>query len=210
MRVQMRRAVWITGAAWLCVASAGADTLVLRSGKRVEGELVEVRGDTIEFRGSGWSARSERYERRDVRSIELDGGRRGGYDEDVDERGGGGRPSGLRERAISVDAFQPWTDTRIDLRRGQEVYFEATGRVRWGKDRHDGPAGERNSPRNPGRPIPNRPGAALIGRIDDGDPFFIGDDQGPIRVRDAGRLQLGINDDYLQDNSGSLRVTVYY
>ena len=41
-------------------------------------------------------------------------------------------------------------------------YIEATGQVRWGKDRRDGPAGERNSPPNPGRPMPNRNAAALL------------------------------------------------
>ncbi len=37
-------------------------------------------------------------------------------------------------------------------------------------------------------------------------------DTGPpaIRVRDGGRLYLGCNDDFLEDNSGSFRVTVYY
>jgi hypothetical protein len=57
--------------------------------------------------------------------------------------------------------------------------------------------------------MPNRPGAALIGRIG-GDVFFIGDERGPIRVRNSGRLELGINDDFLDDNSGSFRVTVFY
>ena len=52
--------------------------------------------------------------------------------------------------------------------------------------------------------MPNRPGASLIGRIgESNDYFFIGDDTGPIRVRDNGRLPISaINDDYLQDNSG--------
>ena len=59
--------------------------------------------------------------------------------------------------------------------------------------------------------MPNRNAAALIGRIgEDGDPFFIGNDTGPIRMRAAGRLYLGINDDYLQDNTGSLRVVIMY
>jgi hypothetical protein len=209
MMTRARRAGLAAGVAALFTGLVAADTLILRSGKRVEGELIEVRGETVEFRAQGWSGRTERYDRRDVRSIEFESGRRGGWDHEDDTRAGG-RPSGLRERAVSVDAFQAWTDTRIDVRRGHEIYFQSSGRVRWGKDRHDGPAGERNSPRNPGRPIPNRPGAALIGRIDGGDPFFIGDDEGPIRVRDSGRLELGINDDYLQDNSGSFRVTVYY
>lgn len=188
-------------------ATATADTLVLRNGQRVEGTLVGVRGDTIEFETSGGRQRAERYDRDDVRRIELDSA--GGSD-----RGGsgssGGRPGGMRERAVSVSARQQWTDAGIQLRRGQEVYFSASGKARWGPDRQDGPAGERGSPRNPNRPMPDRSAAALIGRIDDGDPFFIGDDRGPIRVRDSGRLFLGINDDHLPDNSGEFRVTLYY
>ena len=74
----------------------------------------------------------------------------------------------------------------------------------------DGPAGEGRNHYNASRPIPGRPGGALIGRIGNGDPFFIGDERGPIRMPDSGRLMLGVNDDYLQDNSGSWRVTVYY
>jgi hypothetical protein len=111
---------------------------------------------------------------------------------------------------VSVAARSPWTDTGVQVRQGQEVYFEARGKVHWGKDRDDGAGGEGHSPRNAARPIPDRPAAALIGRINNDDPFFIGDEQRPIRVRSSGRLQLGINDDYLQDNNGELRVTIYY
>ncbi|MFP5379422.1 MAG: hypothetical protein ACLGHP_06680, partial [Vicinamibacteria bacterium] len=84
------------------------------------------------------------------------------------------------------------------------------GQVTWGRGRRDGPAGERNSPENDARPLPTRPAAALIGRIGGDEPFFIGDETGAIRVRESGRLHLGVNDDYLADNSGSFRVVVYY
>ena len=51
----------------------------------------------------------------------------------------------------------------------------------------------------------------MIGRIGDANEyFFIGDDEGAIRMRSSGRLYLGVNDDYLKDNTGSFRVTVYY
>jgi len=204
-------AVWVVGTLALATVALG-DTLVLRNGRRVHGELVGVGGDAIEFRSGGWSGRTERYDREQVRSIEFDGRGDGRHDggRDDDRYSGGRPPAGLRERSVSVGAYQPWTNTNVEVRRGQDVYFGASGQVRWGKDRKDGPAGEHNSPRNPGRPIPNRPGAALIGRIDNGDPFFIGDERGPIRMRDSGRLYLGINDDYLQDNSGEFRVTVRY
>jgi hypothetical protein len=201
-----------------------ADTLVLRDGRRVQGELVAVRDGVIEFESQRGPFGRERvrYDREDVVRIELDGVGGSRYDSDRnsarddrngtrDDRGTDTRPSGMRERFISVEASQPWTDTGVNLRSGQTIYVEAAGRVRWGPGRQDGPAGERNSPRNDGRPMPNRSAGALIGRVGEGDVFFlIGDETGPIRVRDGGRLYLGVNDDYLQDNSGAFRVTIYY
>jgi len=179
-----------------------ADTLVLRTGRRVEGDLVGVRGSTVEFDENG---STRRYDRSDVARIELSGGSSSSsYDR------GGGRPSGLRERTTSVDAAAPWSDTGIDVRSGMSVYFEASGKVQWGPDRKDGPAGEGGNHRNAGRPMPNRAGGALIGRVGGSEPFLIGDDRGPIRMRESGRLSLGVNDDYLQDNRGSFRVTIYY
>ena len=109
------------------------------------------------------------------------------------------------------DSWVAWTDSGIDVRAGEDVFFSASGRVRWGPDRQDEPSGERNSPHNDARPIPNRPAAALIGRVGEHeDPFFIGADESPIRMRSSGRLFLGVNDDYLKDNTGSFRVMVYY
>ena len=195
-------------------AAARADTLVLRDGRRVEGDLVAVRDGVVEFEGRRglFNGRERlRIDRGDVRSIELSDVDRDRYDGDDRAGGDRGRPSGMREREISVDSWVAWRDTGIDVRAGQAIYFEASGRVRWGPNRQDGPEGERNSPHNATRPIPNRPAAALIGRVgDSSDYFFIGDDKGAVRVRSSGRLYLGVNDDYLKDNSGSFRVTVYY
>jgi hypothetical protein len=191
------------------VAPASADELVLRNGRRIEGRLVAVRGDSIEFDDG---RRSERYERSEVRRIELDDagwserGRGSRRDDDEQQR-----PAGLRERSVSVDAASRWTDTGVDVRAGQRVRFQSSGEVRWGPGRKHGPGGEGGSHSNAARPMPSRPGAALIGRVGQGqDLFFIGDDEGEIRVRNSGRLYLGINDDYLQDNSGTFRVVVYY
>ena len=96
-------------------------------------------------------------------------------------RPGGGDYGGQREREVNVPARERWYDTGIDVRAGQVVRFQASGRVRWGPGRQDGPEGEDNSPHNPDRPIPSRPAAALVGRIDDDSPFFIGNDNSPIR-----------------------------
>jgi hypothetical protein len=184
-----------------------ADTLVLRDGTRVRGELIAFRAGTIEFeerRGFG-GGRTLRLDRNDVARIEFE------ETTTRDAFTGGGRPGGLRERQVIVSAGTPWTDSGIDLRQGQTIYVEASGTVTWGSSRRDGPAGERNSPTNPNRPMPNRPAAALIGKVGAGDDlFFIGDDTGAIRVRNSGRLYLGVNDDYLNDNRGNFRVIVYY
>lgn len=206
--MRTRAVVWTAAALAVTLAGGGAllaDTLVLRNGKQVEGELISVRGDSIEFEEEAFYGGRRTYDRDDVLRIELGRSRHGrGDDDDRD------RPPGMREREVMVDSDEPWTDTRIEVRSGQTVYFKASGKVRWGPDRSDGPGGESGSPRNPNRPIPSKPAAALIGRIDDDAPFFIGDEEGPFRMRSSGRLSLGVNDDYLQDNRGSFRVIVSY
>lgn len=201
---------WFVWSAVLLVlpVSLRADILYLRDGSRVQGELVGVRNGVIEFEERGnRGGRTLRIDRDEVVRIEFDRGYGGGSG-----IADAGRPAGMRERQVIVSADVAWNETGIELRAGQVVYVEATGQVRWGKDRRDGPAGEKNSPSNPGRPMPNRNAAALIGRVGAGstDVFFIGDEAGAIRVRSSGRLFLGVNDDFLQDNSGNFRVVVYY
>ena len=216
---------WLALGTFLCAATAmaRADILVLRTGERVDGQVVGMRDGVVEFeaRGRGFGSGRERLrvDREDILRIEFDDQRRGGSsfdsrdDRDRETRDDrrAARPSGLRERDVSVDSWMPFKDTGIEVRAGQTVYFSATGRVRWGPNRQDGPAGERNSPRNDQRPMPSRSASALIGKLGDGDDyFFIGDDEGAIRMRSSGRLYLGVNDDFLKDNTGSFRVVVYY
>ena len=203
---------WIAGLAIVLSlpVSLKADTLYLRNGQRVEGELIGFRNGQIEFeerRGFG-GTRALRFDRDEVDRIDFQNSRYSNNNNNSSNLAGG-RPTGMREKPVIVSADVAWNDAGIDVRAGQTVYFEAQGRVRWGRDRQDGPAGERNSPSNPNRPMGNRNAAALIGKIGN-DMFFIGDDTGPIRVRNSGRLYLGVNDDVLTDNSGNFRVVVYY
>jgi hypothetical protein len=194
-----------------------ADTLVLTNGRRMQGELIGVYGREVEFEErDGGRRRTVRVPRNEIDRIEFndrDSSFDRDRDRDRDDRtdGSATMPRGMRERQVNVTAREQWTDSGIDVRPGQPIYFMASGEVRWGPNRRDGAEGEHNSPRNNGRPLPDRPAAALIGRIGSGnDVFFIGGDQGPYRARSGGRLFLGINDDVLTDNSGTLRVTVYY
>ena len=204
---------WVARLAMLLVLpiSLQADTLYLRDGTRIQGDLISIRNGQIEFeerRGYG-NGRTMRIDRDDVVRIEFENRAYGNSNNNSGNNISGGRPSGMRERQTTVSADTAWNDSGIDVRAGQTIFFESQGRVRWGRDRQDGPGGERNSPSNPNRPMGNRNAAALIGKIGN-DMFFIGDETGPIRVRTSGRLHLGINDDVLTDNSGNFRVVVYY
>ena len=193
----------------LFVAATGnADTLIMRNGQRIDGQLISFQNGIVEFRKAGFFGEVGRINRDEVIGIEF-----GRAERDERDRSGQSqesRPRGLREKQVMVVANAAWSDTGVDIRSGQTIYMEAMGEIRWGPSRRAGPNGESNSPYNAARPMPNRPGGSLIGRVGNGDSFFVGDDHGAIRVRDSGRLFLGINDDYLQDNTGYFRVIVYY
>ena len=182
-----------------------ADTLLLRDGRRVDGRLIGVRDEVVEFEERG---RVRRFDRGEIRAIELEPMVYGRPVEDTRPR----RPRGLHEREVIVSGDVPFVDSGIDVEDGQRIYFEAIGTVWWRRNRRDGPGGNSSEEYNPKLPMPRRPLAALIGKVgrDSSDLFFIGDDPGPVRVRESGRLFLGVNDDYFGDNHGNFRVVVFY
>jgi len=57
-------------------------------------------------------------------------------------------------------------------------------------------------------PLQGVPAGALIGRVGNGAPFAIGTNTAPITMPANGPLMLGINDDVLNDNSGSYSVNM--
>jgi hypothetical protein len=205
--VKPRHACGLASVWCVCtIVAPAADTLVLKDGRRMEGQLVAVRDGVIEFDGRRAQGGRERVtiDRVEVVRIELD---------EVEGRGAGSSspPAGTRERHVTVDATVAWIDTGIDVRAGQTLYFSATDRIRWAPGRRDGPEGEHNSPYNAARPLPAERRAALVGRVGDSkDYFLVGANKGPIRMPSSGRLYLGVNDESLQDNAGSFRVTVRY
>ena len=119
----------------------------------------------------------------------------------------------MREREVWVAANVAWTNTGVDVRDGQIVYLTTYGGdIEWRRGERTRAGGDPSARYNANRPIPGRPIGALIARIGDTstDYFFVGDNEGPLRMRGAGRLYLGINDENLADNRGAYRVTVYY
>lgn len=119
-----------------------------------------------------------------------------------DDRGGAG---------IQVSARRPWTDSRIEVRRGERIRFRASGQIWFASSDADvcGPDGHtsfRGSRR--GLPLPGVAIGALLGRIGDGRPFGIGSQTQPLVMPDDGVLYLGVNDDNHDDNRGSFRVEI--
>ena len=110
---------------------------------------------------------------------------------------------------IVVYPQERWTDTSLRVRAGDLMYFDTTGTVRLSSERGDlaTAAGARSGRRAADSLLSNQPAGALIGRIDNGEPFFIGNRR-TVRAPSGGRLYLGVNDDYLEDNSGEFRVMV--
>lgn len=118
-------------------------------------------------------------------------------------------PAPTAGEEIVVYPQERWTDTSLRVRAGDLMYFDTTGTVRLSSERGDlaTAAGARSGRRAADSLLSNQPAGALIGRIGNGEPFFIGNRRA-VRAPSGGRLYLGVNDDYLEDNSGEFRVMV--
>jgi Ca2+-binding EF-hand superfamily protein len=110
---------------------------------------------------------------------------------------------------IRVDGRQEWTDTGIDVRAGDTITFDPQGTVRISNNRNDiaGAGGTLSGRRDANAPLPNQVAGALIARIGNSVPLFIGNRRS-VRAPFSGRIFLGVNDDNLSDNSGDFQVTV--
>jgi hypothetical protein len=116
---------------------------------------------------------------------------------------------GTSGRVLMVDANRRWTDTGIDVRPGDVIGVHAEGNVTLSSNAQDvaGPAGSATGRRAQDAPLPDQPAGALIARIGHGAPLVVGRGQS-FTAHIAGRLYLGVNDDYLLDNEGQFRVTL--
>jgi Ca2+-binding EF-hand superfamily protein len=121
---------------------------------------------------------------------------------------GEGAQSAGSEVTVTVDARQRWTDARLDVRAGDVLTFASRGSIQMSNDGNDvaSPGGARSGRGAPQAPV-NAVAGALIARIGNGAPFLVGD-RTSVNAPGSGRLQLGVNDDHLEDNRGNYQVTV--
>ena len=117
--------------------------------------------------------------------------------------------SGQTARTVVVPATQRWVDSGIDVRAGEVIQIQAEGNIRMSENNNDGanPSGSLNGRRAAAAPLPDRPAGALIARIGNSSPVFVGD-RGEISAVTTGRLYFSVNDDHLLDNNGEYKVTM--
>ena len=135
-----------------------------------------------------WSAR--RQERRDARAAQA--------------------PANARE--VVVPSNVQWTNTGISVASGQRLRFSTTGDARLSVQNAEDVAqagGTASARRADKAPIPSAPVGALIGRIGNGQPFVIGNTTLALDMPGSGRLFLGVNDDFVGDNSGNFVVRIW-
>lgn len=106
---------------------------------------------------------------------------------------------------VDVPVDHSWSDTGVDLERGEMFSVLASGTIDFGSASTD-PEGYGPDTYDQYNVVPCADHAGLVGRIgQDGEPFFLGAEAVSVATR-AGRLYLGVNDKNIGDNSGSYAV----
>ena len=114
---------------------------------------------------------------------------------------------GTSGRAIAVGGDRPWVDTGIDVQRNDVVSIHANGQIRVARDGGLTTAAGVPSGRTEGATMPTANVGGLVARFGDSAPLFIGESR-TFRTALGGRLYLGVNDSFFDDNTGGFNVTV--
>ena len=211
--------------------TAFADTIRMKDGTVIRGEIVGFKDQQFTVLiGSGAKNRRSKLSIyiEDVDAIEFDkavvADNNSGRDDDPPpppnprpNTGGNNNTGGntvparylsIRSKVAADNTNNGWTNTGIVLRRGQKVRISAGGTITVSRGTNATPAGL-PSLRDSRKLMPNEATGGLIAVIgDDNDEFvFIGRNREFVAQRD-GVLFLGINEDNLNDNTGSFDATV--
>jgi hypothetical protein len=117
------------------------------------------------------------------------------------------RGLGTSGRAIAVGGDRQWVDTGINVQAGDTVSINATGQIRVARDGGSITAGGVSSGRTDGATMPTANVGGLVARFGDSAPLFIGESR-TFRTAVGGRLYVGVNDNFFDDNTGAFNVTV--
>jgi hypothetical protein len=189
--------------------STGGQFVVLRNGQTIEARLVDI-GGAMPLRLSFETSTGPR----DMSSSEIArvylssppaapadrGGQAAERTAAVQGRGG--------QMVLTLPGNRQWVQTDIQVQRGETLAFQTSGQVRLSPSPSDvvAPAGAKQ-PVGVGAPLASAQRGALLGRIDQGQPFPIGG-RTSMAMPASGTLWLGINDDLVDDNGGEFQVIV--
>ena len=117
------------------------------------------------------------------------------------------RGLGTSGRAIAVGGDRQWVDTGINIQPNDVVSINADGQIRVARDGGLMTAAGVPSGRTEGATIPTANVGGLVARFGNSAPLFIGQSR-TFRTALGGRLYLGVNDNFFDDNTGSFNVSV--
>ena len=116
-------------------------------------------------------------------------------------------------KSVVVSGQTRWTDTGIQVRKGDKISFAATGQVQWAVGEVVGPEGSPRKRRaaalRPAYPVSSIGAGGLIARIGSGPGFAVGK-AANIVANETGTLFVGINDNSFKDNSGQFSVSIVW
>ncbi|MCS6873418.1 MAG: LecA/PA-IL family lectin [Pyrinomonadaceae bacterium] len=217
---------------------AFADTIRLKDGSVIKGKVISFRdGKFLVLIGTGERARQMTFFIDEIESIEFDSSdlQAPKTTEPSLAKGDGDRerqrleviksdplleaksnnkevrliePIRIKVKVLADNTANGWTSAGFVVKKGQKIRVIGKGQVYLGNGNFCGPDGMQTL-KDPDKLIPDKPTGALIAVIgdDNNDFIFIGAQNEFIAQRD-GTLFLGVNEGYLDDNSGAFDVTV--
>ena len=113
----------------------------------------------------------------------------------------------ITDKRVPVAANEAWTETLIQLKRGQDVWIKMSGQANLGSFGQSGPDGISRSDAK--RPAADCQTGSLLARVGN-EKLCIGSER-RFTVKADGPLHLGLNESNVADNTGSLiaKVVVY-
>jgi hypothetical protein len=188
----------------------GQPRVLLRNGQTVEGRLSDIGGNQPKILYVDTPSGQRQFNSDEVALVVLNP-----TGEAPTTAGGNNRATGTvgalgrrQTTSYTIPGNRQWTETDVNVRAGETLELRTAGEVEYAPNAKVSAAGApRRTPGGADVPIPNAPAGALIGRVDNGQPFLIGRNTS-VRVPASGTLFLGINDDNVSDNSGDFRLII--
>lgn len=184
--------------------SGGAQTIWLRNGQTIDGQLYDIAGTSPLRITVKTSSGDREFSSAEIGRIVL------ARPTSAVATSGASSSLGIPEgTGVAVNGSAAWTPTGMTVRQGDRLTFNATGEVRLSTDSADvaNANGSRAGRKAASAPVPEAAAGALIAKVGNSAPFPIGESQ-TVTMPANGQLFLGINDDHVGDNSGGYRVTV--